>query len=187
MRADKPVSVTIRISVCKSIRSSVPRINECTSLRVFASCSGFAREAALVYLQVHSRDQADVRWDPISGRKRDNVSWNKLVGEQMKWLSIAGKGCKETYTRHRNSNVPNKMTVVRDELVKCLQTLLRPLLLDEADCRQGYFGSAPCIQGCNSPVRTIRTATVMLTASSIFPMTALTIALPHRSRIRGFS
>ena len=105
----------------------------------------------------------------------------------MKWLPIAGEGCKETYTRHRNSNVPNKMTVVRDELVKCLQTLLRPLLLDEADCRQSYFESAPRTKGGNSPVKTIRTATVMLTASSMFPMTALTIALPHRSRMRGFS
>ncbi len=38
-----------------------------------------------------------------------------------------------------------------------------------------------------SPVRTMSTATVMLTASSMFPITALTIALPQRRRMRGFS
>ena len=37
------------------------------------------------------------------------------------------------------------------------------------------------------PVKTMRTATVILTASSMLPMTALTMALPHNSRMRGFS
>ena len=39
----------------------------------------------------------------------------------------------------------------------------------------------------DGPVRTIRTATVMLTASSMLPMIALTAALPHNKRIRGLS
>ena len=39
----------------------------------------------------------------------------------------------------------------------------------------------------DAPVRTMRTATVMLTASSMLPMTALTSALPQRRRMSGFS
>ena len=38
-----------------------------------------------------------------------------------------------------------------------------------------------------SPVRTIRTATAMLTASSMFPIRALTVALAHRSKMSGDS
>lgn len=40
---------------------------------------------------------------------------------------------------------------------------------------------------CDVPVKTIRTATVILMASSMFPMIALTVALPHKRRINGLS
>lgn len=46
-----------------------------------------------------------------------------------------------------------------------------------------YYSSARS----NVPVNTMSTATVILTESSMFPMTALTMALPHSNSMSGFS
>lgn len=74
---------------------------------------------------------------------------------------------------------------MRDKLVQCFQALLRSLFLHEANCEHMSI-RIWCISS-GEPVSTISTATAMLTASSTFPITALTNALPHRSRISGLS
>lgn len=48
-----------------------------------------------------------------------------------------------------------------------------------------FFGGG--ITGKGIPVKTISTATVMLTASSTLPITALTVALPQSNKMSGLS
>ena len=85
--------------------------------------------------------------------------------------------------------VPNQMAVVRYKFVQRFQTFLGPLFLHKSD-----WWNLPCKLNLrwlqtqkSAPVRTIRTATVMLTASSMLPMRALTSALPHSKSMSGLS
>lgn len=84
-------------------------------------------------------------------------------------------------------SVPGNVTMVRNELVESFETLFRSSLLNESDYILTMFQEGMRRICYNSPVRTIKTATVILMASSTLPMIALTAALAHRSRIRGLS
>jgi hypothetical protein len=73
------------------------------------------------------------------------------------------------------------------KLVQCLKTLLGSSFLHKTDYQITVLKYGKMRRNRDLPVNTIRTATVILTASSIFPMIALTEALPHKSKISGLS
>lgn len=96
-------------------------------------------------------------------------------------------------------NSPNDMAVMRDEFRESLKGLFRALFLNEADYKRqappttesqlsiSTSYNHPTRTSHYSPVRTIVTATAILIASSLFPTTKLTTALPSSSKINGFS
>ena len=75
---------------------------------------------------------------------------------------------------------------MRNKLIQGFKALLRSLFLYETNYETSKYKSRA---GWNAdkPVRTIKTATVILTASSTLPMKALTKALPHSKRLSGLS
>ena len=148
----------------------------------------FARQTALVHLELDRLDEAQVRGDAVAGAQCDDVAGDELVGEDV--VRAAGA---------------DDVAVVGDEFVEGGEGFLRTAFLNEADWedmseRQERQKAGEMSRGGRRkenheqssrnnllPVSTMATATVILTASSTLPTRALTKALPRSNGIRGES
>ena len=134
---------------------------------------GLSRQTTLVDLEVDGSKEAHVRRDTVAGGEGDEIARDEFIREEVYLRSIA-----------------DDVTVVRDELVERLKRLFGTSFLYEADLNTGELNRLYCVAGEGEggiPVRTMMMAMVMLTASSTFPMIALTTALPQRRRMSGLS
>ena len=72
-----------------------------TGCNTLSPLGSFARQAALVNLEIEGSEQADVSRDAVACGEGDEITRNKLVGEQVNLFSVA-----------------NDVAVVGNELVK---------------------------------------------------------------------
>src|SRR5579859_2817800 len=119
--------------------------------------------------------ETNVSWNSVANGDFDEITWNKLTSIDSRYFPIS-----------------HKMSMMRNQLIQCLQRFLRSILLNKSHYDQSHRSNHTI------PVNTMKIAynqhippeqgtKVILIASSTLPIKTETPADARSSRIRGDS
>ena len=70
---------------------SVGNVRRGAYLNVLSARRRLSSQAALVYLQIHSRNEPNIRGNTVASGESHDISGDELVREYMQWLAVTAK------------------------------------------------------------------------------------------------